>query len=131
MPTRGPFPGTWPALAASRTRQPPGRFSALRTNWACPSIASCVCKSNKKTDVAEHPQVLDHVGLLVNRLPGRVALYLVIRQRLSKPEVDSDSLDTSIVRRNASKTQAERSDSPSTFGWGSIASSDGPARYKR
>jgi hypothetical protein len=25
----------------------------------------------KKTDVAEHPEVFDHVGLLVNRLPGR------------------------------------------------------------
>jgi hypothetical protein len=25
---------------------------------------------NKKTDVAEHPQVLDHVGLLANGLPS-------------------------------------------------------------
>jgi hypothetical protein len=25
---------------------------------------------NKKTDVAEHPRVFDHVGLLFNRHPG-------------------------------------------------------------
>jgi hypothetical protein len=33
----------------------------------------CLTRSgapNKKTDVAEHPQVFDHVGLLVNELPG-------------------------------------------------------------
>jgi hypothetical protein len=31
----------------------------------------------KKTDVAEHPQVFDHVGLLVNRLPGTAGLPLI------------------------------------------------------
>src|SRR5947209_5463734 len=34
----------------------------------------------KKADVAEYLWVLDHVGLLVNGRPGRVALYLVIRR---------------------------------------------------
>jgi hypothetical protein len=29
---------------------------------------------NKKADVAEHPQVFDHVGLLVNGLPGPAEL---------------------------------------------------------
>ena len=39
-------------------------------------------KRKKKADVAEHPQVFGHVGLLVNEPPGlsRVALYLVVRQ---------------------------------------------------
>jgi len=37
--------------------------------------------NRKKADVAEHPEVFDHVGLLVNEPPGtgRVALHLVIR----------------------------------------------------
>jgi hypothetical protein len=29
-----------------------------------------VAPHKQKTDVAEHPQVFDHVGLLVNGLPG-------------------------------------------------------------
>lgn len=39
-------------------------------------------QKTKKADVAEHPQVFDHAGLLVNEPPkhARVALYLVIRQ---------------------------------------------------
>jgi hypothetical protein len=38
--------------------------------------------SAKKTDVADHPGVIDHVGLLVNEPSGpcRFALYLVIRK---------------------------------------------------
>ena len=37
----------------------------------------------KKADVAQHPKVLSHVGLLVNEPPGqgRIALYLVTQQR--------------------------------------------------
>jgi hypothetical protein len=31
----------------------------------------------KKADVAEHPQVFDHVGLLVNRPPGIAELPFV------------------------------------------------------
>jgi hypothetical protein len=31
-------------------------------------------KANKKTDVADHPQVIDHVGLLINELPGTAGL---------------------------------------------------------
>jgi len=40
-----------------------------------------VAENEKKADVAEHPQVFDHVGLLVNGPAGtsRVALHLVIR----------------------------------------------------
>ena len=40
----------------------------------------------KKTDVAEHPEVFDHVGILVNEPPrqDRVALCLVIRRFLGK-----------------------------------------------
>jgi hypothetical protein len=45
------------------------------------------CGIAKKTDVAEHPKVFRHVGLLVNRLPGWVALYLVIQRRLERPKV--------------------------------------------
>jgi hypothetical protein len=32
---------------------------------------------NKKTDVPEHPEVFDHVGLLVNRLPGIAGLPFI------------------------------------------------------
>jgi hypothetical protein len=31
-------------------------------------------KRNKKADVAEHPEVFDHVGLLVNEPPGQAGL---------------------------------------------------------
>ena len=39
---------------------------------------------NKKAAVAEHPEVFDHAGLLVNGPPGRsrVALHLVARRLL-------------------------------------------------
>jgi hypothetical protein len=32
---------------------------------------------NKKTDVADHPQVIDHVGLLVNEPPGTAGLLSI------------------------------------------------------
>jgi hypothetical protein len=32
---------------------------------------------NKKADVAEHPEVLDHVGLLVNEPPGTAELLSI------------------------------------------------------
>jgi hypothetical protein len=40
-------------------------------------------QERKKADMAEHAKVFHHVGLLVNEPPGmgRVALYLVIRQK--------------------------------------------------
>jgi len=31
-------------------------------------------QGNKKTDVADHPQVINHVGLLVNEPPGTAGL---------------------------------------------------------
>jgi len=32
---------------------------------------------NKKTDVAEHPEAFDHVGLLVNEPPGTAELLFI------------------------------------------------------
>jgi hypothetical protein len=32
---------------------------------------------NKKTDVAEHPQVFRHVGLLFNKRPGAARLLFI------------------------------------------------------
>jgi len=37
-------------------------------------LATVPRPQNKKTDVAEHPQVFDHVGLLVDGLPGSTEL---------------------------------------------------------
>jgi hypothetical protein len=31
----------------------------------------------KKADVAEHPEVFDHVGLLVNKPPGQAGLLFI------------------------------------------------------
>jgi hypothetical protein len=31
----------------------------------------------KKADVAEHPEVFDHVGLLINEPPGRAGLLFI------------------------------------------------------
>ena len=36
-----------------------------------------VRRATKKADVAEHPQVFDHVGLLVNEPPGTAELLFV------------------------------------------------------
>jgi hypothetical protein len=45
---------------------------------AVASRTSTPVSRTKKADVAEHPEVFNHVGLLVNESPGmgRVALYL-------------------------------------------------------
>ena len=40
-------------------------------------VAAAVRRRNKKTDVAEHPQVFDHVGLLVNGLLGTAGLPFI------------------------------------------------------
>lgn len=32
---------------------------------------------NKKTDVGEHPKAFDHVGLLINKPPGKAGLLFV------------------------------------------------------
>ena len=34
-------------------------------------------KTTKKADVAEHPKVFDHVGLLVNEPPGTAGLLFI------------------------------------------------------
>ena len=58
---------------------------------------------NEKTDVVEHPEVFDHVGLLVNEppRPGRVALQLVIRRiqhkSLAEPVEISPSLHSLLL----------------------------------
>jgi hypothetical protein len=46
------------------------------------AIARIGAGAKKRADVARHPRVLNHVGLLVNGPPGihRAALHLVVRQ---------------------------------------------------
>jgi len=39
--------------------------------------SSRAAESKKKADVAEHPEVFDHVGLLVNGLPGAAGLPFI------------------------------------------------------
>jgi hypothetical protein len=34
-------------------------------------------KTNKKTGVADHPEVINHVGLLVNEPPGMAGLLFI------------------------------------------------------
>jgi len=37
-----------------------------------------VCTTeNEKTDVAEHPRIFGHVGLLVNKPPGKAELLFI------------------------------------------------------
>jgi hypothetical protein len=43
-------------------------------------LASCGrfrISENKKADVAKHPKVFDHVGLLLNEPPGRAGLLSI------------------------------------------------------
>jgi hypothetical protein len=41
-------------------------------------IAAARDKANpKKTDVAEHPKVFDHIGLLFNEPPGTTELFFI------------------------------------------------------
>jgi hypothetical protein len=35
------------------------------------------CQEQKKADVAEHPKVFDHVGLLVIEPPGKAGLLFI------------------------------------------------------
>ena len=61
---------------------PPGRQNQVDdANRVMVTNISC---RQKKADVAEHPKVFDHVGLLFNEPPrqGRVVLHLVIRRTL-------------------------------------------------
>jgi hypothetical protein len=90
-----------------------GRCAPLRSGPAAqpppgPAVRWDRSTENKKTDVAEHPQVFGHVGLLVNRLPGRVALHLVIRRRLERRRVHFASADTSIILFIARKANSRR-----------------------
>jgi hypothetical protein len=40
-------------------------------------VAGCGRATNKKTDVAKHPEAFDHVGLLVNEPPGTSGLPFI------------------------------------------------------
>jgi hypothetical protein len=40
-------------------------------------VRTTAADQNKKTDVAEHPEVFDHVGLLANEPPGRTGLLSI------------------------------------------------------
>ncbi len=52
----------------------------------------------KETDVVEHPEVFDHVGLLVNEPPGfhRSALHLVIRPTVAESNPRSGEFRSSL-----------------------------------
>jgi hypothetical protein len=41
------------------------------------SIQRLLSPENKKADVAEHPEVFDHVGLLFNEPPGKAELLFI------------------------------------------------------
>jgi hypothetical protein len=58
-----------------------GSYGMLFTQLQISRSVSVRIEANKKADVAEYPEVFDHVGLLVNGPPGTegVAPYLVIR----------------------------------------------------
>jgi hypothetical protein len=38
---------------------------------------SCKSKTTKKANVAEHPEVFDHIGLLFNEPPGMAGLFFI------------------------------------------------------
>jgi hypothetical protein len=45
--------------------------------WTGRLANECQLAENKKADVAEHPEALDHVGLLVNEPPGTAELLFI------------------------------------------------------
>jgi hypothetical protein len=59
----------------------PSRFVVFkRTDRTSPILSTCSCRfigDEKKADVAEHPLVQNHVGLLVNRPPGMAGLPFI------------------------------------------------------
>ena len=79
--------------------------------------ARAATKTNKrkKTDVAEHPEVFHHVGLLFNETPSRsrASLYLVIRRairpsgRARKFQVIATRRTFSIIRLNQFNAMTE------------------------
>ena len=59
-----------------------GQAAALWLTWGCRSHSSLVVVTaraftSKKTDVVKHPEVFDHVGLLVNGPPGTARLPFI------------------------------------------------------
>src|ERR1700733_6602823 len=75
-------------------------------------IADARASETKKADVAEHPQVFDHVGLLIDGPPGlsRVAPHLVLRRfvRLADCKVASCFGDARDGNRGESEAQADQ-----------------------
>jgi hypothetical protein len=51
----------------------------INPGFAVSSDGSCefCAAKTKKADVAEHPRVFDHVGLLINELPGTAGLPFI------------------------------------------------------
>lgn len=76
--------------SASGKRLPPGRSAGLRLNWTSPSGSSLVValvseNRKKKADVAEHPRVFDHVGLLFNEPVATATCPSLSHPTASKP----------------------------------------------
>ena len=65
----------------------------------CDGCESRSPRQAKKTDVAEHPQVFDHVGLLANGLPESG------RPLSSHPTNSSQAVTTLIISRRAEKSE--------------------------
>jgi hypothetical protein len=51
--------------------------SVLFGHGAPPTTKRLLSPGTKKADVAEHPEVFDHVGLLFNEPPGRAELLFI------------------------------------------------------
>jgi hypothetical protein len=75
-------------------------------------VADARASETKKADVAEHPQVFDHVGLLIDGPPGlsRVAPHLVFRRfvRPAARRFASRSGNARDGNRGESETQADQ-----------------------
>jgi hypothetical protein len=69
-----------PAAVSSDCAKSNMLFSSGARTEKGPSVdgfrPSCT-NENKKADVAEHPKVLDHVGLLSNQPPGTAGLFFI------------------------------------------------------
>jgi hypothetical protein len=65
-------------MTTSVSKPPPMYMISLPfSDWPEPTLGRCDCPAapeTKKADVAEHPEAFDHVGLLVNKPPGRARL---------------------------------------------------------
>jgi hypothetical protein len=95
-PSRFVRPSTGLIASAEKEQQD------AKTNHGHPLVSVCRGRrfsENKKADVVEHPQVLDHVGLLTDGPPRhiRVALHLVIRRLPSPGYLQRKPLATLVI----------------------------------